>query len=118
MGNGYGLPLRILDDGGVPLSSTDFPVDIGFTLNGTSYTQQIDYDQQVVNIDASWLTIDTEQESQIVVQLTAAKEKQGTNIPLLAGYDVHTRTIHPILKLEFIYTDSLVNEQNYRNNFV
>jgi len=113
LGNGYGLPLRILDDGGVPLSSTDFPVDIGFTLNGTSYTQQIDYDQQVVNIDASWLTIDTEQESQIVVQLTAAKEKQGTNIPLLAGYDVHTRTIHPIPKLEFIYTDSLVNEQNY-----
>lgn len=112
-GNGYELPLQILDDGGVPIDAVQFPVDVGFTLDGTAYSQQINYDQQALEIDASWLTLNSEQESQVTIQITNAKEKYGTNIPLLDGNDIHTITIYPIPELEFISIDSTVKEQNY-----
>lgn len=103
LGNGFGLPLRILEDGGVPLGAAGFPVDVGFTVNGTAYSQQILYDQQVVNIDASWFVADSKQETSVLVQLNSARDKQGVTIPLVSGGDVHTRSIRAIPQLEFMY---------------
>ena len=113
LGNGFGLPLRILEDGGVPLGAAGFPVDVGFTVNGTTYSQQILYDQQVVNIDASWFVADSKQETSVLVQLNSARDKQGVTIPLVSGGDVHTRSIRAIPQLEFMYADAVVNKQSY-----
>lgn len=109
-GNGFGLPLRILDDGSVPLNAADFPVNVGFSVDGNAYTQSISYDQQLLNIDASWLTTNQQQESVISVQLTSAMDKQGVDIPLVSGNDVHIRTIHAVPMLQFVSVDSSISE--------
>jgi len=111
--NGFELPLQILDDGGIPLDEAEFPVDVEFTVNGKSYTEDIVYDQQVLNINTSWFTQDKENESQVIVQLTGATNNQGTDIPLLEGNNIHTRTIHPVPQLEIIYDKSSINEHDY-----
>lgn len=109
-GNGFGLPLRILDDGGIPLDAAEFPVNVEFTLNGISYNQPIYYDQQALNIDASWLNTDSQQETVITVQLNSASDKQGVEIPLASGGDVHTQTINPTPQLQFVNQINLVTQ--------
>lgn len=107
-GNGFDLPIQILDDGGVPLDESDYPVDVAFSVNETSFAQRINYDQQILNIDDTWFTATSNQESTVTVKLTAAQDQQGTNIPVVSANNSHVRTIGAIPMLEFVYTDDSV----------
>ncbi|WP_346859139.1 gliding motility-associated C-terminal domain-containing protein [uncultured Draconibacterium sp.] len=113
--NSFSIPVRILDDGGIPLDQAKFPVDVDFTVNSTLFSQQIFWQQQVLNVDSSWFALDLQQETSVSVQLLSAADKEGSSIPVASGGDVHLRSIWAIPKLEFSYADTLVKDGSYGN---
>lgn len=112
-GNGFGLPLKILDNGGVPLGSDNFPVLVSFTVNGNAYTQNVSYDQQVLNISSSWFSAQADLETNVKVQLSSAQDNKGLNIPLANGNDIHNRSIYAIPQLQFVSADASVDQSAY-----
>jgi gliding motility-associated-like protein len=113
--NSFSVPVRILADGGIPLDQTQFPVDVDFTVNSTLFSQQIVWQQQVLNVDSSWFTLDSQQETSVSLQLISATDKEGSSIPVASGGDVHLHTIWAIPQLKFTYADTIVKEDSYGN---
>ncbi len=111
--NSFEIPLQMLNDGGIPLDEAEFPVNVSFSVNGTVYSQTVDYVNQILAINSAWFTAEIESESQVLIQLSLATNRQGTEIPITEGKDIHTKTIYPVPQLEFIYSKSTVNEQDY-----
>ena len=74
-----------------------------------------------MSIDETWFTADPARESVVTVQLTAARDQQGNDIPVISGSDTHSRTINAIPVLEFVYIDDSVyhgNAGQYEVQFV
>lgn len=115
LGNGFGLPLTINDDGGTALDEAKFPVDVSFTINGNAYSQQIAFDQKVLNVDASMFAVNPLEETFVSIILSSASDIQGVNIPTVAGQGEHTRNIHAEPQIEFTYSDLLVSENSAGN---
>ncbi|WP_319591608.1 gliding motility-associated C-terminal domain-containing protein [uncultured Draconibacterium sp.] len=110
--NGFDLPIQALGDGGVALDEADFPVTVSFAVNGIAQTQLVSYTQQFLSIDETWFTADPARESLVTVQLTAARDQQGNDIPVISGGDTHSRTINAIPVLEFVYIDDSVYQNS------
>lgn len=113
-GNEFRLPLSIMDSGGVPLGSDLFPIDVGFTLNGTDYQQQVTYQQQEIVVE-NLPGNDFDQNGTITVQLKNASDKNAQPLYPLTGKDVHVHTVYAMPVVNFLKSDEVVDEASTGN---
>lgn len=103
--SGFRLPIRVLDDGGIELDASYFPVDVDVDIGGELITYRITYDNQGITIPDSLIIANPESETQTEIRITEARDVNGQTIDPLTGSDVHTRTISAIPQLEFVYIE-------------
>ncbi|WP_167610986.1 gliding motility-associated C-terminal domain-containing protein [Maribellus sediminis] len=110
--NSFVLPVILLDETGLPLPGTDYPVLVEFQVNENSFEQQVAYDNQQINIDSNWFNVSPDQESMVPVRLKSAKDIKGINIPVSSGGSEHIRSIHALPVLQFDNPSTSEKEQD------
>ncbi|WP_167617072.1 gliding motility-associated C-terminal domain-containing protein [Maribellus sediminis] len=110
--NSFILPIILLDETGLPLPGTDYPVLVEFQVNENSFEQQVAYDNQQINIDSNWFSVSPDQESTVPVRLKSAKDIKGINIPVSSGGSEHIRSIHALPVLQFDNPSTSEKEQD------
>ena len=101
-GNGFTLPLKISEGGGTPLEETSFPLTVDFSVNGKTYSQLVDFANQVLEIKDEWITISPQFDNKTDVQLVQATDVKGIPVYPEKGKNIHTRTIYAVPDIEFI----------------
>jgi len=100
--NGFALPLKIQESGGPPLGESGFPVSVEFTVNSKSYSQLVEYANQVLEIKDEWIAINPQFDNKTEVQLVKASDVKGIPVYPEPGKDIHTRTIYAVPDIEFV----------------
>ncbi|TNF46718.1 MAG: gliding motility-associated C-terminal domain-containing protein [Bacteroidetes bacterium] len=101
-GNGFTLPLKITEGGGTPLEETSFPLTVDFSVNGKSYSQIVDFANQVLEIKDEWITISPQFDNKTEVQLVQAIDVKGIPVYTETGKNIHIRTIYAVPDIEFV----------------
>lgn len=108
--NGFDIPVELLDQDGQPLTSDIFPVQVGITVNGTPYSQQVAYSNQVVSVENDWLTAGPGANTNITVALTGALDVSGVAIFPVPADSVHTRMIFAQPEIAFTTGDVSITQ--------
>jgi len=100
-GNGFKLPLSLLGNSSIPVSETYFPVRVKFTVNGSVYTQKVEYKSQKLQITEEMFTVNPFQDTEVVVGIVNTTD--GYNESVFPGIEnsLHVRTIFAIPVIEF-----------------
>lgn len=109
----FTLDLEVLGNNGESLEPTYFPLEIDFDVGGTSFSQQIDYESQYLDVAIDLGTEGPENDTTIVVELLSATDNVGQEISVLEQNAVCTHVIYAKPQLEFLYADSSVNFLSY-----
>ena len=115
-GNGFNLPLMISGENGL-LTSDNFPLVIEFTLNGVGYSQQISFNNQVIQINHDWLNGNSQNDISANVEILSARDIKNDDIPPDVNTKLHVRTIFALPQIEFETSDFIVeqdSEVNYK----
>ena len=100
-GNGFSLPLMVSGNNGQPLASEYFPLIVEFSLNGVSYSQQISFSNQKIQINNDWLNINSLNDFSANVEIKSARDVQNVDIPPDINMKLHTRSIFALPQIEF-----------------
>jgi gliding motility-associated-like protein len=101
-GNGFTLPLKIQESGGTLLGESGFPILLEFTVNGISYSQNIEYTNQIIEIKDDWISIIPQFDNKIDVQLVQATDVKGIPVFPETGKNIHIRTIYAVPDIDFV----------------
>ena len=109
-GNGFKLPIMVSGDNGQPLTSDLFPLVVEFSLNGVGYSQQIFYNNQIIQISDDWLSYDSQNDFNAKVVISAARDVNNDDIPPDINIQTHTKTIFALPQIEFETSDLSVEQ--------
>jgi hypothetical protein len=99
-GNNFNLAVAVLDNNGVALASAYFPLTVQFTVNGTTQSQLLSFDNQQLQISETMFSALPDKETPVEVVLTSVTDVK--NAPVNPGANsTHLRTIHAIPAIEF-----------------
>lgn len=110
--NDFRVDLQIAGDNGNPLEEAYFPITVKFNIEGTEYSQAINYDNQSLYVSIDFAGQVPEADTQIVVNLLNATDVNDQVIPSLSGNSSHTRIIFAKPQIQFVYFDDRVKENN------
>ena len=108
--NGFALPLKIQESGGPPLGESGFPITVEFTVNSKSFSQIVEYTNQVLEIKDEWIAINPQIDNKTAVQLLKASDVKGIPVYPEAGKNIHTRTMYAVPDIEFVTFSSKINQ--------
>lgn len=99
--NSFAISFITLNNNGQPLAAAYFPLNVEFSVDGQVHTQLVSFSDQNIQINESWFTIDPTVNSDVLVEITGATDKD--NIPVKPGEDnaIHTRTIFALPEIQF-----------------
>lgn len=100
-GKGFNLPIMVSDDNGQPLASDYFPLVVELMLKGKGYSQQVAFNNQVIQINDDWLNFSSQNDLNVNVEITAARDVQNDDIPPDINLKTHDRTIPALPQIEF-----------------
>lgn len=109
-GNGFNLPLLVSGSTGLPLTENNFPLVVEFMFNGKGFSQQVAFDNQVIQIPDDWITADPEIDFKAKVEITKAKDVQNIDIIPDVNTMTHIRIIQPPAQIEFGSSEILVEQ--------
>ncbi|MCF6357877.1 MAG: gliding motility-associated C-terminal domain-containing protein, partial [Draconibacterium sp.] len=101
-GNSFEITIDIFDNKGSPLDSIYFPVRIKFTVNGTSRSQSVSFNDQTLQIPDDWFNADQMADSKVSVIMLSAIDRNNATIPLNTNRNTHIRTIFASPQLQFV----------------
>lgn len=110
--NGFNLSIKVFDDGGLPLDASYFPIDVSFTVNGSTYSQLITYVNQEVLISTDMFVLTPNADTEVVVEITQAVDNQNGGIQS-SNKAIHTHSIFAPPELEFVSSNDLVQEGSH-----
>lgn len=100
-GNGFTLLLNILENNNAPPEEDIFPVDIGFTVNGSEYHQPVNFESQRLEITADMFGVDPVSGSEIRVEIQTVTDRTGAPIAVQTDAGVHLRRIFAMPVIAF-----------------
>ena len=109
-GNGFDIPIIITGDNGQPLSADYFPSVLDFMFNGKLYSQEIQFDKQVISIQDEWVETSANANFSANVEIIAARDVYNDNIPLDVNMKTHIRTILALPQIEFETFNTLLEQ--------
>lgn len=109
-GNGFTLSIKIQESGGTPLGEAGFPLTVEFMVNSKSYSQIVEYANQVLEIKDEWVTISPQFDNKAEIQLVQAIDVKGIPIYPDTGKNSHIRTIYAVPDIEFVTFITKINQ--------
>src|SRR5680860_525289 len=100
-GNSFEQSVSILKSSGKPLEDKYFPLAVEFKVNDVIFSQPIELNNNVLQIRDRWFSINSEQNTEVVVEITKITGNDNTIIPISNGNNRSTSTIFAIPKIEF-----------------
>ncbi len=113
-GNGFEVPVDFNGNNNSPLDSAYFPVQVEFTVNGTSHTQSIEFNNQFLHISEDWFNIIEGEDNFVEVIMLNMTDKNNAVIPSDTNRNKYTHTVFATPQLQFatntteIYKGTLV----------
>lgn len=99
--NKFLLSFRVKEADGVDISKDCFPITVNYTVNGTAYSESIEYENQNITISESMMeSLNPMQNSEITVVAIGVTDVKGASIPGLNKV-THTHTIFALPVIEF-----------------
>ncbi|WP_372649847.1 hypothetical protein [Draconibacterium sp.] len=99
-GNSFSERIITLDNNGQPIGAAYFPLNVEFSVNGVSYSQKLQYDDQSIQVDEDWFSPDPTVDNDVLVAITSITDKDG--IPIKSGTSAtYTHTIFALPIIEF-----------------
>ena len=99
-GNSFFGTLITLDNNRQPLAAACFPLNVKFSVNGVSYSQKLQFDDQNIQVNEDWFSPDPTVDNDILLEITSITDKDG--IPVKPGASAtHTHTIFALPTIEF-----------------
>jgi gliding motility-associated-like protein len=105
--NGFSLTLDILNNTGLTLAESYFPIEVSFNVDGIAYAQSVDYNKQEILIDTDMLNASSETETNVAVEITQAIDNQNGDIQP-SDKKLFTRTIYTLPEIEFTSTPTQI----------
>ncbi len=99
--NSFLLALQTADNNGQPLTSDYFPLEVEFSIGGQLYTQVVDFNNQNIQVNEAWFTVDPTTNSDVLVEIVKATDKDDIPVKPDAASAIHTRTIFALPQIEF-----------------
>jgi gliding motility-associated-like protein len=75
---------------------------VEFIVNSKSYSQLVEFTNQVLEIKDEWITINPQFDNKTLVQLVKASDVKGIPVYPEPGKDIHTRTMYAVPDIEFV----------------
>ncbi|WP_372948386.1 Ig-like domain-containing protein [Mariniphaga sp.] len=97
--NSFELPLIILNNDGLPLTSNYFPLKIEFNVNGSTHSVLLEFSLQKLQISDEWFSTGPGISTPVTVELISITD--DNDVPLQLTNAVHKHTIHAIPEIEF-----------------
>jgi gliding motility-associated-like protein len=98
-GNSFELAVKTLNSAGQPLESQYYPLNVEFTVNGNSYTQQLSYNNPVIRISDRWFDVDPETET--IIQIKNVTDNNSIPVQIRSAGKTFTYTWHLIPEVTF-----------------
>ncbi len=99
--NNFSLPINVLDNNSQPLSAAYYPMLVEFSVNGSSQSQIVSFDNQLLTINEDWFTADPTQNSDVIVEITNVTDVYNAPVKPGVNSGTHTRTLFAIPEIEF-----------------
>lgn len=109
-GNGFTLPLKILESGGTPVVEASFPLSVEFTVNGENHLHIVEFSNLYLEIKDEWISISPRFDNITEVKLVRAFDNQGIPVNIEPGKNVHIRTIYAVPEVEFVTFETTINQ--------
>lgn len=106
--NSFQLPITVLNSEGQMLESQFFPLKVEFKIHETTYSQQLNYTNQELQINDDWFNAEIEHDTSIVIEITHVEDANKFTVEVLNG--IHIHTIFSVPEIEFISlkTDTII----------
>lgn len=103
--NGFNVEVEAIDNGGNPLESSFYPLQVSFTVNGTTYSQSLAYNNQFIQITENMFADTPDADVTVTVEITEAADNQNGGIQP-SNRAVHKRIIFAVPKIQFTNSTS------------
>lgn len=99
--NSFVQRLSAINSAGAPLEEEFYPLNIEFTVNGNSHSQQLEFNDQSLAIPDDWFNERADQITDVVVRLTNVTDSNGDPVQLTGGKTKFTQTIMAVPVVQF-----------------
>ena len=109
-GNGFKIPLITKDNDGKSLIAEYFPLVVEFIINNVGYSQEVTFDNQVIQIPNNWLNSYSQSKFNANVEIIAARDFNNEDLLPDANMKTHVREILALPHIEFENLISIVEQ--------
>lgn len=106
--NSFGLALKTYNSEGQPLEESNFPLLVEFKVNGVSYSQQLSYNSQVLEISSQYFSAVANENTEVVVELTNVTDNNQISIQINSGNSIEKHTILAVPTVELLNAPDIV----------
>lgn len=100
-GNSFELAVKTLNSAGQPLEGQYYPLNVEFTVNGNSHSQQLSYNNSVLRISGQWFDVDPETGTEINIELKSVTDNNYIPLQIRNDGKNFTYTWFPIPSVTF-----------------
>lgn len=101
LGNNFEISFITRNNNGQPVEAAHFPLQVDYTVNGKSFTKQLEFDQPVLVINESMFTAGSDQNTTVLIEITGVIDKFGAKLPVDENRKTHYRTVFAVPVIEF-----------------
>ena len=100
-GNTFETTFSVLGNNGEPLPAEYYPLELNFTVNGNPHNLTVEANNNILQIEEDWFSANPEQNTNVVVEITAVTDKYNAGIQTENGRGTFTKTLYAIPVIEF-----------------